>query len=184
MSISIDIDMPFMQIAYYSYTEYIYGLPIDINMPFIQSSYYSYILYAYGIALYDDYVYLKKLYNVIYFLFSGKSYMFDGEKFIDFSSPQTSIYKSLSCSGDICVSTGGFLFDGSIDSSIYLYNISVETATFNKDGIAIFSGDGDITIYDENGTAMFKIKRSGVAPVFRGWKAVSLYPFKVKVIET
>lgn len=121
---------------------------------------------------------VKIVYNVIYFAFSGKAYLFDGNSLSDFGSPAVVVFPCLAVAEEKAYVVGGLREDGEIEGVLYGYNTDSYWMTADRDYVAyIIAGSEPVFVVDEKGNTLMEVKRIAVAPFLAGWRLVSRKPF-------
>jgi len=173
-------------------TQLAYGSTADISLTNLQlSTTYGVSQLAYGstadikvssIPYPGDVPEAKLVYNVLYFVFSGRAFLFDGEEVVEAGSPVVAIYPIATSKEDRAYVTGGLTEEGSVVPDLYVRGVESYVMTADRDYIAVLLPTDMVYVIDEKGSIVTTHKITTVLPLFKGWKLVSRAPF-IAVIQ-
>ena len=119
----------------------------------------------------------KLTYNVLYFVFSGRAFLFDGEEVVEASSPVVAIYPITTSKEDRAYVTGGLTEKGTIVPDLYVRGVEAYVMTADRDYIAILLPTDTVYVIDEKGSIVTTHKMVTVLPLLKRWKLVSRAPY-------
>ena len=128
-------------------------------------------------------IWIKVIQNVIAFAFSGKAYIFDGNKFDVLGTPVSVIYPTLVSKDDVAYLVGGLKEDGTTPETLYVYGLEASEYKPDKDYVAFVIPETDVYVIDEQNVTRGIIRGIGATPVMVNWKLVSRKPFVAIVME-
>jgi hypothetical protein len=187
--IELTIDLPFMQLAYESFSTDVKqdNVPITADYPFSQLAYES---FAKDVKLtYLDYpfalneMYMKHTYNPILFAFLGKAWLFDGSRLIDFGSPIVAIYPMVATDGSRIVAGGSMEEDGSVSGDVYGFGFDMYYLTADRDYLAVVVPTDVVYLIDSSGNVVTSTRQLSVVPFMKGWRLASRSYFYAVVMR-
>ena len=128
-------------------------------------------------------LWVKAIFNIIKFAFSGKAWLFDGTKFVELSTPVAVIYPVLTSLDDKAYFVGGLKEDGSVPDTIYVYGLEANELKSDKDYVAFIISEARVYVIDEENITRGSVIGLGATPVMKNWKLISRKPFVAIVME-
>ena len=118
---------------------------------------------------------------ILFFVFSGKAYLWDGTEITEFAKPGVYvIYPQVAAdptTGQIYL-IGGLQEDGTIQNELLVYGQENYMIQADADYVAlVVAGDEPVIVYDDQGNVVTTIKGSGSTPLLTGWMLASRTTF-------
>jgi len=179
----------FSQLAYESFSTDVKqgNVPITGNYAFSQLAYESYT--KDGKSTYLDYpfalneLYMRAIYNPVFFAFLGKAWLFDGSTLVEFSSPFKAVFPMVATDNVKIFAGGGMMKDMAISGHVYGFGLDAYRYTADRFYLAVVLPSGAISILDEKGNIVALLEQQCVIPIRKMWRLTSRVPFDVYVMR-
>jgi len=182
MSIELSIPIPLMQLSYGSTTDITLRSVLSVvSFPKMEFAYTSFSrdVKIGNIPYPGDVPHARITYNVLYFMFKGKSYLFDPAKntIKEVGAPAVVVFPNTVSREDRAYVTGGLAEDGTIRSEFFVSGLEVYTMTADREYIGVVIPTGTVYIIDDVGSVVSTFNKINVITLLRNWKLVSRSPF-------